>query len=115
MPSLKTRIAIIEAVSKAERKALRRALKVAKKELARRLDILNHAHEASLNERATFLRADEYAKSEGLHQLQREATDNKATRVESKIDRIATIGTVLFILLGLAVPVITALIIHAMH
>jgi hypothetical protein len=115
MPSLKTRIAVLEAVSKVERKASRRALKVAKNELARRLDILNHAHDAMVADRSMFLRADEYAKSEGLHQTQREVADAKTIRAELKIDRLATIGTVLFILLGLAVPVITALIIHAMH
>jgi hypothetical protein len=95
---LKTRIAVLEALRKAENKASRRDLKVARKELARRLDTLNHAHEQMVADRSLFLRADEYVKSEDLHRQEREAQASRIGVLEIRLTQVATVGAILLLL-----------------
>ena len=104
MPSIKTRLAVLEALRRADNQATRRELKLARKELARRLDALNHAHEQMVADRTLFLRADEYHKSEDLHRQERQIELDRVSTLELRVTQVATVGAILVLLATILSP-----------
>ena len=103
---LETRLAVLEAFVAADAKSARRELKVARKELARRLDTLNHAHDQMVADRSLFLRSDVYEKSEDLHRTEREAQSTRIGTLEIRITQVATVGAIAVLLATILSPLL---------
>lgn len=63
-------------------KADRRALRLQTKELKRRLDVLNHAHEQALEERRLTVSAEKFEDFQKRYEADREATAKALTLAE---------------------------------
>lgn len=96
--TLETRLTVLAALRKADGQAARRELKVSTKELARRLDSLNHAHDQMVADRTLFLRADVYEKSEDLHRQEMGRQADRIGVLETCVTQVATVGAIAVLL-----------------
>lgn len=96
LSDLRIRMAVLEAVTVAHREADQRALELVTTEHARRLGELNHAHEASIQDRTQFAKVESVQKAE-------EQLRAWQQNVDRKLAYVAGIVALFVFLIGLAV------------
>jgi hypothetical protein len=104
--TLETEVKVIQALRDSERAEYYRALAIYKEASDRHFEDLNHARARDGDLTATFLPKETYDKSEEQRRLWQKASDDNATRIEAKVDRLTTIGSVLLFIIPLAVVVV---------
>lgn len=106
MAAIKTRVAVLEAITKQRADEQERALGLVKEDLGRRLTEMNHWRTEEIATKAAFLRADTYDKSETQHATERAILTASINTLKADFDKLRTTAVVALAMVSGAVALI---------